>query len=95
MDDTGLLISGIDSKVRKLVKGYNKIQDQYKTASEKEKELENTVLIQKKQITELEKKIEVLKITKTLNSSEGTVEVKQKINTLVREIDKCIKQLNK
>ena len=44
----------------------------------------------------LEEKLRVLKLAKSLEgSSEKTLDIKQKINEFVREIDKCIVLLNK
>ncbi|OAQ41582.1 hypothetical protein A5893_00240 [Pedobacter psychrophilus] len=45
---------------------------------------------------DLEEKLRVLKMAKSLEgSSEKTLDIKQKINEFVREIDKCIVLLNK
>lgn len=45
---------------------------------------------------ELEEKLRVLKMAKSLEgSNEKTLDIKQKINEFVREIDKCIVLLNK
>jgi phage shock protein A len=45
---------------------------------------------------ELEEKLRVLKLAKSLEgSNEKTLDIKQKINEFVREIDKCIVLLNK
>jgi phage shock protein A len=45
---------------------------------------------------ELEEKLRVLKLAKSLDgTSEKTLDIKQKINEFVREIDKCIVLLSK
>jgi phage shock protein A len=45
---------------------------------------------------ELEEKLRVLKLAKSLEgTSEKTLDIKQKINEFVREIDKCIVLLSK
>jgi hypothetical protein len=45
---------------------------------------------------DLEEKLRVLKLAKSLKgTSEKTLDIKQKINEFVREIDKCIVLLNK
>ena len=45
---------------------------------------------------DLEEKLRVLKLAKSLEgSSEKTLDIKQKINEFVREIDKCIVLLKK
>jgi len=57
----------------------------------------------KTKITELEEKLKVLKLARSLEGatggqigiSEKTLDIKQKINEFVREIDKCIVLLKK
>lgn len=45
---------------------------------------------------EVEEKLRVVKLAKSLEgTSEKTLDIKQKINEFVREIDKCIVLLNK
>lgn len=45
---------------------------------------------------ELEEKLRLVKLAKSLEgTSEKTLDIKQKINEFVREIDKCIVLLNK
>lgn len=45
---------------------------------------------------EMEEKLRVVKLAKSLEgTSEKTLDIKQKINEFVREIDKCIVLLNK
>jgi len=46
--------------------------------------------------TELEEKLRVLKLAKSIEgTSEKTLDIKQKINDFVREIDKCVVLLKK
>ena len=47
----------------------------------------------KNQITKLEEEIKILKTAKTI-SGKGNIEAKNKINEIVREIDKCVSLLN-
>ncbi|MCX6251097.1 MAG: hypothetical protein NTX61_10140 [Bacteroidetes bacterium] len=49
---------------------------------------------QKTKINQLEEKIRILRLTKTIEKKEGASEAKSKINELVREIDKCMGLLN-
>jgi regulator of replication initiation timing len=44
---------------------------------------------------EQEEKIRVLKLAKSIGTSEKTLDIKQKINEFVREIDKCVALLKK
>ena len=50
----------------------------------------------KGKVTELEEKLRVIKLARSLEgSNEKTLDIKQKINEFVREIDKCIVLLKK
>jgi hypothetical protein len=94
MKDVAHLVSGIEYKLGKL------LEQQYRHRAENQKyqseiaELKQVISEQKDRIIQLENKIKTLKITKTLETKEGNVEAKLKINELVREIDKCIGLLN-
>jgi uncharacterized coiled-coil protein SlyX len=94
MKDVATLVSGIEYKLGKLIEQHH-IQrtDNVKFISEIQ-ELKQVINEQKQTIRQLEDKIKLLKIAKTLETKEGNVEAKLKINELVREIDKCIGLLN-
>ena len=65
---------------------------------QEEKEELNRVIKEKNaHITELEERIKVLKLAKTLTNTEenSTTDIKYRINELVREIDKSIALLNR
>ncbi len=73
----------------------------YQLVTEQKKQLSNEVIELKEelnkrnqQLVEMENKIKLLKISKSVDS-ESTKDVKLKINEMVREIDKCIAQINK
>ena len=94
MKDVATLVSGIEYKLGKLIEQqYLDRADNKKNRAEIE-ELKQVVSQQKNNIRELEEKIKILKIAKTIETKEGNVEAKLKINELVREIDKCIGLLN-
>ena len=60
------------------------------------RELEGTVRELEEEKESLERKYDHLKLAKTLSASDGeTKDAKDRINKLVREIDKCIALLNK
>ena len=64
----------------------------YKKSAE---EIINELETSKNTIRELEKKLEKLQLIKAFGASSVDVkEAKQKINKIVREIDKCISMLN-
>jgi hypothetical protein len=94
MKDVGTLVSGIEYKFGRLMEQHHlQRTDNLKLIAEI-KELKQTLSEQKNIIMQLEEKIKILKIAKTLETKEGNVEAKLKINELVREIDKCIGLLN-
>jgi hypothetical protein len=94
MGDVATLVSGIEYKLRKL------IRKQQALLAERTGHLEEIRVLKVKQdeltlkIKQLEEKINILKLAKTLETKEGNVEAKMKINELVREIEKCIGLLN-
>jgi len=92
--DVASLVSGIEYKLGKLIEQHHiQLAENKKHISEIQ-ELKQEINEQKSMIMQLENKIKILKIAKTLETKEGTVEAKLKINEIVREIDKCIGLLN-
>ena len=94
MKDVAALVSGIEYKLGKLIEQRNIQQTDNKRFISEINELNRIVNEQKNTIRQLEDKIKILKIAKTIETKEGNVEAKLKINELVREIDKCIGLLN-
>jgi uncharacterized coiled-coil protein SlyX len=94
MKDVGTLVSGIEYKLGKLIEQHHLQRVDRKRHIDEIQELKRTIAEQKGIIRQLEEKIKLLKISKTLESKEGNVEAKLKINELVREIDRCIGLLN-
>ena len=89
-----MLISGIEYKLNKLIERHHLILTENRQYINKIQELITLNTKQKETIKQLEEKIKILKIAKSLESKEGNVEAKLKINELVREIEKCIGLLN-
>jgi hypothetical protein len=94
MGDVATLVSGIEYKLRKLIKRHQAILEESNSQTNEILELKLKIDQQKLIIKQLEEKINVLKLAKTLETKEGNVEAKLKINELVREIEKCIGLLN-
>ena len=58
--------------------------------------LSSAVKVSKDKIDELEQKLKVIKMAKSFSeTNEKTLDIKQKINEFVQEIDKCIVLLKK
>lgn len=95
MKEVDQVISGIKVKIKKLIDQQQNDELQINQLKKEIKELNNLVVEQTQQIRTLEEKNRILTVTKTLESTSETNEVKKKITELVREIDKCISLLNK
>jgi phage shock protein A len=94
MTKAGSLVSEIEFKLRKLILRH---QDTLRQLQEQNDEIQALRAISQKQeksIKELEEKIRTYKLTKTIENKEGAADARERINELVREIDKCIGLLN-
>lgn len=89
------LITGIEYKVRKLTERNHSLKAENDKLTRElrslKAQIENLLVIQR----ELENKLNVIKLAKSLNKEESRTNVKLKINELVRDIDRCIGLLNK
>lgn len=94
MNDLDALVSAIDLKIRKLIVHNKDLHFENDKLLSEITELKTTISKQEEIIQQLEEKNSVLKLSKTLETKEGNIEAKVKINELVREIDKCIGLLN-
>ena len=85
----------LEEKIRQLA------EDHQKTKTEKDLLIRQSVVQlktieeQKEEIESLKKQVQALKIAKSVESTQETGKVKDKIQDLVREIDRCIELLNK
>lgn len=85
----------IENKIRNLVNENQDLNAQNQELAEKQARLMEIIDNQKNNISELEEKNKLLKITKSIETGKGAVDAKLRINELVRELDKCIGLLNK
>lgn len=93
MDELSLLLEGIEVKLKKL-RLHNKGLKEKVIVLEREKlGLQERLQSQKLFIEQLEQKIAHLQSVKTLEGNDS-VQAKQKVNELLREIDKCYELLN-
>ena len=95
MKDADSLISGIEAKLNKFIHLHQKTESEKNELEKKNTEFQEIVEIQKETIKQLEEEQKKLKISKSLETSKGSLDARLKINELVREIDKCIGLLNK
>ncbi len=97
------VIASVQSKVEKLVYSHRKLKDENLKLGEENKKLIEKVQSQHAVLKELEDKNKALKLSKIITQNNDHTpadkqdknEVRQKINELVREIDKCMALLNK
>jgi predicted RNase H-like nuclease (RuvC/YqgF family) len=94
MGDIATLVSGIEYKVRKLITRNQSLKDENEKLKKEIEALKRTNTEQTELLRKSEEKVNIIKLAKTLETKEGNVEAKLKINELVREIDKCIGLLN-
>ena len=95
MTSAETLTTGIEYKIRKLAEKNQALKaENHKLSGEissLKAQIENLLIKQ----SELENKLIVVKLAKSLNKEDSRTNVKLKINELVRDIDRCIGLLNK
>ena len=90
------LVNKIETKLSSLIIRYNEIKEANKSLSEQNSLLEENISLQKKKIDDLNEKVRILNISKSIDVTEtDLISTKKKIDEYVREIDKCIALLNK
>ncbi len=94
MKDLSLLVSNVKQKAEKLAEKHQLLKEENKNLSIKIEEAKKELEDKSQQILELNEKIKLLRLAKNVDG-ESTKEVKLKINEMVREIDKCIAQINR
>ena len=89
-------VENIKSKVNKIILMHKQVKDDmFKLQAEKD-QLLKTLQERKTAIENLEEKNKRIKLAKSLSEgNESSLDVKLRINELVREIDKCIAFLNR
>jgi chromosome segregation ATPase len=95
MSDLEVLVSGIEYKVRKLTGLLERSETENKQLLKEQAELQEALQLQRQQIHQLEEKVVQLHMANALTSKHEVASVKQKINLMVREIDRCLALLNK
>ena len=95
MASADFLVNNIAEKARKLIAKHNDLIAENAELKTKQRNLLESLENQNKLIEQLKEKNRNLKIAKSVKLEEGNGEVKNKIDELVREIDKCIGLLNK
>ncbi|MCW0481756.1 hypothetical protein [Gaoshiqia sediminis] len=90
-----ILLDDFKAKLRLLIRRHDHSKQEKQQLSERVSLLENEIAALKSENERLVKKYDDLKAAKVLSVSDPEkLQVKQRINKIVREIDKCIAQLN-
>ena len=90
------LISGIEIKLNNLLSSYKKVKSINSNLKEENTNLLSEIEQKNIEINNLKDKIKIISISKSVDASKGDIrQTKLKINEYIREIGKCIAQLNK
>ena len=86
----------IITKTERLMELCSALQEENDLLKLENQSLNSAVKVSKDKIDELEQKLKVIKMAKSFSeTNEKTLDIKQKINEFVQEIDKCIVLLKK
>ena len=95
-NEDNLLLDELKANTERLFQEFNNLENKIKSLENRVLGLNSDIELLEKDKLELSRKNEQLKIaTHLLSGVDENREAKQKINKLVREIDKCIALLNK
>ncbi|MCF6331926.1 MAG: hypothetical protein L3J11_01465 [Draconibacterium sp.] len=95
-EEDNILLNDLKANTQRLFEEYSFLENKIKLLENKVLGLNSDIKLLEKDKLEMSRKNEQLKIaTLLLSGVDENQEVKQKINRLVREIDKCIALLNK
>lgn len=85
----------LEAKLKSLLSNYDFLLKENELLLQNSSKLQHQLLENKQLLEQQEKQFNLLKIAKTIEgSNNSTRDTKFKINALIREIDKCIVQLN-
>ena len=83
-------------KTERLIELCSALQEENDLLKLENQSLDTALNVSKNKVEELEQKLKVLKMAKSFSeTNEKTLDIKQKINEFVQEIDKCIVLLKK
>ena len=89
------LISNIESKLNNLISSYQKVKSNNLSLKQENTNLLSEIVKKNNEINNLKDRIKIMSISKSVDASKGDIrQTKLKINEYIREIDKCIAQLN-
>lgn len=87
-------IDSLEKKLQSLLSNYEFLKKENEILLQNNTALQQSLLSKQQELENQQKEFDLLKVAKTIDgSSTNTKDTKLKINTLIREIDKCIVQL--
>lgn len=86
-------LESIESNLKQLIRQKKDLEAKLEKANERLTKLENDLTQKSKELDELTEKNKILRIAGKGNEDDNR-EIKLKINEIMREVDKCIAQLN-
>ena len=95
MGNTIEAIHLLEDKLQNLLSNYEFLKNENELLLQSTSKLQHQLIEREQLLVKQKKEYDLLKIAKTIDgSSTNTKDTKLKINTLIREIDKCIIQLH-
>ncbi len=94
MSYTPLVLEGIENKVRKLIFSNQQLKEEKRQLSDEKQALQEQIEALKRKISQLEDDNNKIKVARLL-SGHDTMQARQQVNELLREIDKCYSLLNR
>ncbi|MEN8118554.1 MAG: hypothetical protein ABFS16_16345 [Bacteroidota bacterium] len=95
-EEDRLLLNDLKANTQQMFREFNSLENEKKLLKERIKNLKEEIDRLEQEKSDLGRKNEQLKVAnRLLSGNDENREAKQKINYLVREIDKCIALLNK
>ena len=89
-------LTAVMHKTARLIELCHALQEENDLLKLENQSVKTALDTSKMRYAELEEKVRVLKLAKSIEgTSEKTLDIKQKINDFVREIDKCVLLLKK
>ena len=93
MTNFSVTLEAIEGKLKQLIGRKNELEAELTKTKGRLKELEEELASKSKELDELIEKNKILRIAGKSDENDNR-EIKLKINEIVREVDKCIAQLN-
>lgn len=95
MDNALEVILLLEKKIKNLLSNYEFLKKENEILLQNVSNLQNQVIDREQMLVKLKEEYDLLKVAKTISGSNtNTKDTKLKINALIREIDKCILELN-